>query len=159
MKRWMRWLLIVVIALLVLGQLYRPSRVNPPVDPHATLQSAVPVPADVQSILDRSCRDCHTSQTVWPWYSNFFPINWFLSSHVRDGRKALNFSVWKAMTAKKQAHRMDDVCEQVKQGDMPLKTYLPLHPAAKLSDADRRRLCEWSDQLRQQIVAANPGMR
>jgi hypothetical protein len=155
MNKWLKRILLFLLAVFLLGQLYRPSRVNPPVDPDKRLYAAVQVPPDVRSILDRSCRDCHTSETVWPWYSNVFPINWFLVSHVNDGRRELNLSDWKTMSARKQAHKLEEVCDQVKQGDMPLKTYLPLHPAAKLTDADRQRLCQWSGELRGQILKTN----
>jgi Haem-binding domain len=155
MKTWLKRILLFLLAVFLLGQFYRPSRVNPPVDPDMRLYAVAQVPSDVQLILDRSCRDCHTSETVWPWYSNVFPINWFLASHVEDGRRQINFSDWGALTPAKQVHKLEELCDQVKQGDMPLKTYLPLHPSAKLTDADRKRLCQWSEQLRQEMLKKN----
>jgi hypothetical protein len=141
----------IVFAVLVAGiQFIRPDRTNPPVDPALVLAT----PADVQAILDRSCADCHSSNTHWPWYSNIAPVSWRLADHVKEGRNELSFSEFGAYTPKKAAHKMEEVCEQVKKGEMPLKDYLLLHNGSRLSEADKQRLCEWSTSERARILTA-----
>ena len=144
MKKWLKIALIVIVAFLVVAQFFRPSFVNPPVDPAKTLAANAVVPPNVQSILDRSCRDCHSNTTVYPWYSKVAPVSWLLASDINDGRHNVNFSEWGNLTQKRKLRKLKNICEQVKGGDMPLWFYLPLHPRAKLSDADRAAICAWT---------------
>jgi cytochrome c551/c552 len=144
MKKWLKIALIVVVVFLVVAQFFRPSFVNPPVDPAKTLVATAPVPANVESIFERSCYDCHSNKTVYPWYSKVAPVSWLLASDINDGRRAMNFSEWGTFSQKKRLHRIKDICDQVKEGDMPLWFYLPLHPKAKLSGADVAAICTWS---------------
>lgn len=152
MKRWKLILLIVAVLLLV-AQLIRPSMTNPPVNPAQTLQATTSVPPAVTQILDRSCRDCHSSNTSWPWYSKVAPMSWLLADHVSEGRKELSFSEWATYAPRKKARKLQEVDEQVREGEMPLKSYLPLHPEAKLSDADRQTLSAWALAERQRMIA------
>ena len=137
----------VVLALLFLGaQAYRPDRTNPAVDERRTMRANTQMTPEVAAILRRSCNDCHSSETVWPWYSNVAPVSWYLKNHVDEARMELSFSEWATYTKRKRERKLHEMCEQVESGEMPLKSYLPLHPAAALSDEDRRVLCEWTKQ-------------
>jgi hypothetical protein len=138
----------VLAVVFVAMQFVRPSLANPPVDETKTIEAVAQVPADVHTILERSCADCHSNKSVWPWYSRVAPVSWLLADDVKKGRKHLNLSEWGTYKPKRQAHKLEEICEQVKQGEMPLKTYLALHSRAKLSDADRARLCEWTNGLK-----------
>src|SRR5687767_12229671 len=83
------------LAVLVLAiQFVRPARTNPATDPAATLHAQTAVPPDVAAILERSCRDCHSNGTRWPWYSNVAPVSWWVIDHVNHGRSHFNFSEW-----------------------------------------------------------------
>lgn len=144
MKKWLKIALVVIVVFLVVGQFIRPSHVNPPVDPAKTLAATEQVPPNVQSILERSCNDCHSNNTVYPWYSQVAPVSWLLARDVTGGRRAMNLSEWGTFSQKKRLHRLKDICDQVKEGDMPLWFYLPLHPKAKLSGDDIRAICTWS---------------
>lgn len=156
MKKWVKAVLLALAVAFVLAQFIRPSLANPPVDESRTLYAAEPVPPNVRAILDRSCADCHTHQTAWPWYSQITPVSWWLVDHVKDGRKHLNLSEWGGYTPRRGAHKLEELCEMVKTHEMPLDSYLPLHPKAKLSEADRVALCEWSSAFRARIIAAHP---
>jgi hypothetical protein len=100
----------------------------------------------VAAILERSCNDCHSSETSWPWYSNVSPVSWFLKQHVDEGRRELSFSEWATYPKRKRERKLHEICEQVESGQMPLASYLPLHPSARLSDEDKRVLCDWARQ-------------
>ena len=139
----MRALRIGVIALLVVFaaiQVVRPERTNPPFDPADEIRA----PRNVQPILERSCYDCHSNETRWPWYSNIAPMSWALADDVKEAREELSFSEWNAYTADHRAHMLEEICEQVEKGEMPQKPYTLMHPGAKLSIEDKRALCVWA---------------
>lgn len=127
----------IVVVLLVI-QLGQCERTNPPVT------GEIDAPADVKAVLDRSCYDCHSNRTVWPWYSRVAPMSWLLYRDVMEGRRHLNFQEWDKVPADKRARRIAACGREVKSGDMPLWFYLPLHPTAKLSDADKALIEKWA---------------
>lgn len=88
-----------------------------------------------RALFQRACFDCHSNTTHWPWYSHVAPVSWLLERDVTDGRRHLNFSQWN----QPQRHAKD-VAREVASGDMPLWFYLPLHPAARLSAAEKQML-------------------
>ena len=83
-----------IAALLLTIQFIRPAKTNPPIVRERTLEAAVAVPPEVEAILARSCNDCHSNGTEWPWYSNVAPVSFFVINHVNEGRRHLNFSEW-----------------------------------------------------------------
>lgn len=137
-KRWARWALFAVVAVFAGMQAVRPERANPPVHPDLTLASQYEVPAEVQRILDRSCVDCHSNRTRWPWYSHVAPVSWLLAGHVKDGRRHFNLDDFT------EEMSLKDVCQEIRVGSMPLKGYLLLHPDAKLTGAGIQAVCAWT---------------
>ena len=97
--------------------------------------------------------DCHTNTTTYPWYSQIAPASWFLANHIRDGRKELNLSVWNTYSDKKKSKKLEEVCEQVEQGDMPLPSYLWIHRDAALKEGEARILCDWANAERAKIAS------
>jgi hypothetical protein len=142
-------LLLIVVAL----QFVRPERTNPPVDPTARMQVHVQVPPEVQAILDRSCRDCHSNETRWPWYSAVAPMSFLLVHDVTEGRDELNFSEWSDYDEETAGKQLQHICEEVREGEMPIKAYALVHPEAKLSPQDVERLCGWTTTARATIAA------
>lgn len=150
----LKWIGIGIVITLACIQVVRPDRTNPPVDPAMTLQASTQVPPEVQAIFERSCYDCHSNQTVWPWYTNVAPVSWFIADHVKDGREELSFSEWGAYPPKKADHKLEEICEMVEKGEMPLESYLILHGGAKLSEPDKQTLCNWTKQERARMGVA-----
>lgn len=146
-----KWVVIVLLAAFVIIQFVRPARTNPPVDPAKTIGANLQVSPQVAAIFDRSCNDCHSNKTVWPWYTNVAPVSWLLTSHVNEGRHDMNLSEWGGYDKDKQSRRLRDMCEQVQDGNMPLSTYTPLHPKAKLSADDVKTICDWVNAERTRI--------
>jgi hypothetical protein len=158
MKRILKWVVLVLVVLFVAAQAYRPSKTNPPVDESQTMRATTHLTPEAAAILDRACNDCHSSKTEWPWYSNVAPISWYLKNHVDDGRRALSFSDWGTYPQRKAARKLEEMCDEVEKGDMPIRSYLLIHPSAKLSDADRRVLCDWTKQEGARLQSAqSPG--
>lgn len=143
--------LIVAIGLIVI-QFFRIDKANPPIIESETIESAISVPPDVTLILGRSCNDCHSHKSVYPWYSNVQPVAWWLKDHINHGRSHLNFSVFNTYTAKKKAHKLEEVCDEVKAGRMPLPSYLWGHREAVLSESDKNTLCDWANAERAEIA-------
>jgi hypothetical protein len=136
----------------VLIQLIRPDRANPKVDEARTIEATLAPPSDVAKILERSCGDCHSSETRWPWYTNVAPVSWFVANHVHSGRHALQLSDWASYPAERQGRKLGAICDEVKEGNMPLGSYLLLHGDAKMSDAEKTALCAWTDAARKRIA-------
>jgi len=154
MKKALKIIVIIAVTAFIAVQFYRPDYTAAPIAQAETLEATTQVPENVAEILKRSCNDCHTNQTTLPWYSNITPVNWLLADHIDEGRRELNFSVWNTYNAKKKRHKFDEVCDQVIGGEMPHNQYLWMHGDAKLSDEDKRTLCDWA-QLEKSKIAEN----
>ena len=139
---------VILIGGLCLIQLARPARTNPPTDSARTLLAVTHAPADVQSVLERGCRDCHSHDTRWPWYSNVAPVSWLVIDDVNHGRRHFNYSDWAQYDRDKIPQLLKDICEQTRKGEMPLSFYLWIHPDSRLTDRDVSLLCDWSDRER-----------
>ena len=135
----LRVLFVVLVAMFAALQLVRPERTNPPVDSSSRIDAHVSVPADVAAILERSCRDCHSNETRWPWYSHVAPVSLLLAYDVREGRDEMNFSEWGDYDAETADEMLEEICKMVTDGEMPLMPYTWLHPDARLSRADVAR--------------------
>jgi hypothetical protein len=130
-------------ALILIAQLvpYPPAE-NPPigVEVHA--------PAQVMSILRTSCYDCHSNETVWPWYSHVIPAKWFVRNHVVEGREHLNFSTWDSYSPERADHKLEEVMEYVEEERMPLESYVRLHGDAALDEDQRQIIVAWALGMR-----------
>lgn len=145
MRKALKIIAIVLFVAFVAIQFYRPNRTVPPIVEAETLEASTQVPEAVEQILTRSCNDCHTNKTNYPWYSQIAPASLFLASHVEEGRRHLNFSVWNTYETRRKRRKLDEICEQITERYMPLPSYLWIHWDAKLSDEDIKTLCDWTD--------------
>jgi hypothetical protein len=141
----LKWVVIILVVSFVLIQFIRPARTNPPINPSQSIEASLQLSPQAAAIFNRSCNDCHSNKTVWPWYTNVAPVSWFLANHVNDGRRAMNLSEWGGYDKDKQSRRLRGMCEQVQAGEMPLSTYTPLHPGSKLSGDDVKTICDWAN--------------
>jgi len=149
--RVLKWMAIVLVVLFLVIQFIRPARTNPPVDESQTIFARTQMTPQVAAILERSCRDCHSNKTVWSWYTNVAPISWWLSNHVNEGRQNLNLSEWGKLPPDRQDRKLRQICDEVSDGVMPLSSYLPMHPQARLSDQDKKTLCDWTEAERARL--------
>ena len=101
-----------------------------------------------------SCYDCHSNNTVYPWYASVAPVSWVVVNHVKEGRSELNFSEWANLDPKKAAHKLDECKEVIEEGEMPLAGYVALHAKAKLDETTKQALLTWiNEQLTPQTPA------
>jgi len=133
--------LLILAGLLLVIQFIRPERTNPPIDPAAAFEAVVKPPEQVRIIVERACQDCHSNQTVWPWYGNVAPASWLLADDVSEAREHMNLSEWGRMSPEKRLEALGDMCREVTAGDMPMWQYKLLHPAARLTSGDVQALC------------------
>ena len=141
---WLKRIVLAVLVFAAVAQVIRPARTNPPIDPMREIHAALPVDSSVSAILARSCNDCHSNRTVWPWYSQVAPVSWLVAYDVRQGRSKLNFSEWDSHGAEANQKLLEEICSEVRDGEMPGWQYSLLHPESKLSLADTETVCGWT---------------
>jgi cytochrome c551/c552 len=129
-------LAVLAVAVLIQAIPYGHTHTNPP-----QMQEPKWDSPQTKDLMRRACFDCHSNATVWPWYSNVAPVSWLVQNDVEGGRRHLNFTEWN----RTQGHAKD-VAAAVKAGEMPPTVYLPMHPAAKLSDAEKQALIEGAEK-------------
>ncbi len=109
------------------------------------------VPENIASMLRSACYDCHSNETIYPWYANIAPVKWWLYDHINEGREELNFSDWKTLSKTDQAEALDDISSTVVDKEMPLESYPITHPEAKLSEEDRQAISDWAEVLSEKL--------
>jgi hypothetical protein len=141
----LRMVALAFVVLLFLAQLVQPKRTNPPVVPSRSLEAHVQVPQNVSPILKRACGDCHSNETVWPWYSHVAPVSWLVTDDVNVGRSHVNFQDWEAQENPKEANEhLTLICKEVQEKGMPPFIYRSMHRESSLSAEDINALCSWS---------------
>jgi len=148
MKPWSYRLALIASIVVAILQFVPIDRRSPPITSAATLNATEAVPAQVQAVLVRSCRDCHSDETHWPWYSYVAPASWYISHDVHEARSKMNFSRWGTYSRSKRAHELEEICNQLMDEKMPLPAYALLHPIARLTQEDRAAVCEWTSSPR-----------
>jgi hypothetical protein len=139
--------------LAVVLQVIRPSRENPVSDPSLAAAAHLRIPPRVATMLRTSCFDCHSNESVWPWYSNIAPASWLVARDVAQGRKRLNFSEWANYPQSRQVSLLGNIAEEVKNEEMPYPPYLILHSEARLSRADRDSLIAWANDEQDRLFS------
>jgi hypothetical protein len=137
-----------LIALLILIQVIQPSRTNPPVVSSRSLEAHVEVPPEVQSVLKRSCYDCHSNATVWPWYSHVAPVSWYVARDVNVARSHVNFQNWEAQINEQEGkEHLGLTCKLVREGRMPPADYRVMHKGTDVTPAETAAVCAWSQKV------------
>jgi hypothetical protein len=146
-----RKILIVVLVIFLAIQFIRPERNNGEMSGPHDITHYMKVPDTVMHMLKTSCYDCHSNQTVYPWYVNLNPIGLWLKYHIDDGKTAINFSDLSGFSKKKLDHRMKDITEQMETKEMPLTSYTFIHGYAKLDSNQIQMIKEWTVAARKEI--------
>lgn len=133
-----RIIFLVIVITLVGVQFIKVEKTNPPVN------GDLNAPIEVKNILVKSCYDCHSNETKWPWYSKVAPINWFIINHVNEGREHLNFSIWERLYPSKQNDYKKEIWEQIEKEEMPIGNYTLLHPSAKMDLMKKQVIRKWA---------------
>jgi hypothetical protein len=118
-------------------------RIDVPPPPKATPADEIQAPPKVMAILKRSCYDCHSNETKWPWYSKIAPISFEVRAHVKDGRAWLNFSIWNRYDEAKKQKLYKGIVKSI-DWQMPPSDYLWIHKNARLTPKDRQLIKHWA---------------
>lgn len=141
------------VLLLIAVQFIRPNMSNETEDPSKNIRAFVKVPEEISTILTRSCNDCHSNTTKWPWYSQVAPASWVIADDVFLGRRHLNFSEWGTYSKKKMGKKLYLIAEVAADRSMPLTLYLMAHDEAELSLDERKKLAQWADSEADQFFS------
>lgn len=138
---------IAVVVLLVAMQVRRPEYNLSATNPSATFEAVHQPDMHIQKMLQQSCYDCHSTQGKIPWYGQVWPASHLLQSDVRRGRAHLDFSNWSNLSPEMAKIKLHDACEVMRESEMPLWYYRPMHPGSKPKAADVEAFCSWAQSL------------
>jgi anthranilate/para-aminobenzoate synthase component II len=143
----MKKFLLYTLVVLVLMQLYRPSKNSSAEPSKNSITTVEEVPENIQNILKRSCNDCHSNSTNYLWYHEIAPFSYVVAYHISDGKKHVNFDEWTQYNKDQKEHIIGDLREVIKSREMPMVGYLSFHPEAVISDTDNQQLLDWINSL------------
>ena len=152
MKKLLKIAGILIILALVIMQFFRPEKNNGGYDSIVIFEKEANVSNEILSILKTNCFDCHTNQTRYPWYAEIAPISYWLNDHIVDGKKHFNMSEWNGYSLKKKDEKIEELIEEVEEGEMPLNSYTWIH--GSLSESDKDMLLDWAAMVRLQYKEA-----
>ncbi len=136
-------ILIGLLLLLVVIQFFNPEITAPATDPALDFISIESPPEGVAKAVQNSCYDCHSNQTVYPWYAKVAPVSWMISSHVKEARGHLNFSKWADYPQGRIVYILKDCYQEIDDGEMPLPSYRMMHKEARMDMDTRQEVLQW----------------
>lgn len=145
----MKKILLWIIGVFAFMQFVPVDRTNKPIDKKQNFADVLQPPKPVQETLKNACYDCHSNEVKYPKYAYVAPISWSVKNHVNEGRENVNFSEWNSYNKEQKEHIIDEVIETTESKEMPLKGYVPLHPEANLTDAQRKVFVDYFKALQQ----------
>ncbi|MBL6448720.1 heme-binding domain-containing protein [Fulvivirga sp. 29W222] len=143
----MKYFLLTLLAALIIIQFFRIDKSVPEYNKTQDFISQETPPETVKHILKKACYDCHSNETVYPWYSEIAPVSWWLASHIEEGREHLNYSTWGEQPVKRKKHKLGEMIEEVEEGEMPLTSYTLAHSEASLTADEKAALINWLKQV------------
>jgi hypothetical protein len=146
----------VLVAMLAAVQFIRPEKNTTLVPAENNIAQQILIPAGVDSVLRRSCYNCHSNNTEYPWYAEVQPAGWWLAGHIRDGKSHLNFDEFANYPLRRQYHKLEEIQEMVEADKMPLPSYLWMHREDKLSPAEKSAVLNWSIEARRTMESKHP---
>ena len=149
-------ILIGLAVVLVAIQFYRPAQNVSSGPASNNIGNTYAVPEDVKAILSKACNDCHSNNTAYPWYASIQPVAAWLDHHIEEGKGELNFDEFLSYKPRKAHHKMEEVNEMVKEGEMPLESYTWIHKDAVLTEAEKLALANWSVAVMDTIAKQYP---
>ncbi|QNN42680.1 heme-binding domain-containing protein [Pedobacter roseus] len=144
-----------LLVIFLLMQILQPARNKSVQVMPQDISTLVPVPDDVQGILKKSCYDCHSNNTEYPWYAYVQPLHWYLNSHIRSGKEELNFNEFAGYTLRRRQNKLRAIENSLKDGTMPLSSYILIHRNAILDPREKSILIKWVKNSRDSLNRKN----
>jgi len=141
-------ILLIILAAVLAVQFFPPEMNVSAGDQPASISRRFPVSPDLHNVLRQSCYDCHTNNTVYPWYSYIQPVGWWLADHIKEGKDHFNFDEFLNYSPRRQYHTFEEVREMIERDEMPLPSYTIIHRDAVLTGETSWMILEWSDAMR-----------
>jgi hypothetical protein len=156
MMKILKIILIALLVIFVMAQFIRPEKNISTIMSIYDISTKYPLPDSVQRILKIACNDCHSNNTIYPWYAEIQPTAWWLNNHIIDGKKDLNFSNFTKYRIRKQYIKFEQIIKLVKENEMPLESYTWIHSDAKLSNKQKHIIAQWATSIRDSMKAKYP---
>jgi Haem-binding domain len=150
-----RFLIVVFLAFVVM-QAFHPAKNNDASVTADDITKVCQVPDSVMVLLRTACYDCHSNNTVYPWYNRIQPVAWWLDDHIEEGKRHVNFSEFGKYTPERQAKKLRKCAHEMEEGDMPLNFYVWIHKDAILNEADKKMVMDWLNGQAERIFPKKP---
>ncbi len=148
MKGIIKKIAMLLLLVLVILQFVRPDKNESGYESVVYFEKETNPSDEIKTILKSKCYDCHSNQTIYPWYAEVAPFSYWISDHVEEGKEHFNVSNWKEYTVKKKDHKLEELIEEVEETEMPLASYTWLH--GNITESEKQALIQWTKQLRLQ---------
>lgn len=143
-----KYILLILLIIFIIAQFFGPERNEGNVSSFKAFLQETNPPKEVRNILTKTCFDCHSDLTRYPWYDKITPVNYWLAAHIADGKKHFNVSGWENNSVKRKDHKFEELIEMVEAREMPLESYAYTHSEAKLTDEQIKSVVDWAKQVR-----------
>jgi hypothetical protein len=150
---WAKKILLSLLMVLILIQFIQPARNKSSELSSTDIKKTFSIPENVQLVLQISCYDCHSNNTNYPWYSKIQPFGWLLAKHIKNGKAELNFNEFSSYSLRRQISKLTGIGNSVKDGTMPLTSYILIHKNARLSNEDKALLIGWAMSTKDSLSA------
>ena len=147
----MKKVLVALLVVLVILQFFQIDKTNPEFDANQDFLKMHEAPTEIASTIKAACYDCHSNQSVYPWYTYVQPVGWFVKNHIEEGKEHLNFSEFETYTPKKQAHKLEECYELIEKGEMPLSSYTIIHKEAALTETQQTELVNYFKEIEKNV--------
>lgn len=154
----LRKILLILLLVFVIIQFFHPDKNtdNSETADANDISRKFSVPNNVQEILQKSCYDCHSNNTNYPWYAEVQPISWWLNNHIKEGKREINFSEFSNYSIRRQYKKLEEIIEQVKENEMPLSSYTLIHKDAVLTNDQKLLVSNWANKAIESMKAQYP---
>lgn len=150
-----RTLIIIFASLLfvfIVIQFFPPKKNDNLVNPQNDIVFKLEIPTAVKKKIVDACYDCHSNKTAYPFYNRIAPVSWLLARDIRHAKEHLNFSEWAGYDRKEQIKLLSKICDEIKAGEMPLKSYVFMHSRAVINPKELADICLWTEQASEQVM-------
>jgi len=144
-------LAVITLSIIVVMQFFTIDKTQADTDPTKDFIAMTQPDEHVITMLKTACYNCHSNETTYPWYANIAPVSWWIKGHEEEAKEHLNFSVWGDYSLKQQDHKLEELYEEVEEGEMPLPSYTWVHADARLTGEQKEQLITWVKNLRVKI--------
>ena len=141
---------------LIIIQFFRPTKNIGSDQEDQDISTIYKVPDSVHQLLKSTCYDCHSNTTQYPWYAEIQPVAWWLDDHIQEGKKELNFNLFASYSPRRQYRKLEEIVDEVKEGEMPLDSYTWVHRDAKLTTEQRASITNWAEGVRETMRGMYP---